>query len=87
MNFSFSVGDFDVEHLVNEQISEVVREYEQSLNQLGTDLKGRPIEDVKPLVRARLQDLGVNITDPELTDIATAVSEGGEITLNIQVED
>jgi hypothetical protein len=87
MSSSFSFNDREIERLMNEQVNEVAHEYEQALTELALDLKGRPVEDVKLLVHARFQDLGGEITDPELTDIATAISKGSKITLNIHKED
>lgn len=70
--------------MVEETVTEVARDYEQALAQLSLDLKGWPVEKIKPLLCARWQDLGGDLSDPELTEIATAISEGSKI--NFQVE-
>lgn len=87
MGSRFKFNDREIKRLVNEKVNGVARQYEQALAQMGLDLKGRPVEDIKPLVRARVQDLGGDITDPELTNIATAISEGTKIILNARVRD
>lgn len=87
MGSRLSFNDREIKRLVNERVNEVTRQYEQALAQMGLDLKGRPVEDIKPLVRARVQDLGGDITDPELTNVAIAISEGTRITLVAQLQD
>ncbi|MEU1731657.1 hypothetical protein [Streptosporangium sp. NPDC020145] len=87
MRSSFRFNDREIERLMNEGVNEVVRQYEQALAQMALDLKGRPVDSIKPLVRARVQDLEGDITDPELTNIATAISKGDEIRFNVQGRD
>ncbi|MEU7913962.1 hypothetical protein [Microbispora bryophytorum] len=87
MGSSFKFDDREIKRLVDETVNEVARQYEHALDQMGLDLKGRPVEDIKSLVRARFEDLGGDITDPELTNIARAISEGTKISFNVQVED
>lgn len=87
MGSSFRFNDREIKRLVNERVNEVGREYEQALAQMGLDLEGRSVEDIKSLVRARVQDLGGDITDPELTNIATAISKGTKISFNVRIQD
>jgi len=87
MGSRFKFNDREIKRLMNERVNEVARQYEQALAQMGLDLKGRPVEDIKPLVRARVQDLGGDITDPELTNVAIAISEGTRINLVAQLRD
>lgn len=87
MGSHFKFNERAIKQLVNESVNEVAREYEQALAQLSVDLKGWPVEDVKPLLRARWHDLGGDLTDPELTNIATAISEGAKINFDVQIQD
>jgi len=87
MGSHFKFNERAIEQLVNERVNEVAQQYEQALAQLSVDLKGRSVEDIKPLLRARWHDLGGDLTDPELTDIATTISEGVKINFNVQIQD
>lgn len=81
MGSKFKINRRSLDRLVDQKVDEVAREYQQALASLALELKGRPVEEVKPLLRARVRDLGGEITDPELTNIATAISQGTEIVL------
>ncbi|MER6813569.1 hypothetical protein ABT299_30235 [Spirillospora sp. NPDC000708] len=61
------------------EVDRAAQEYQNAVQSLALELKGRPVEEVKPLVSARWRDLGGEITDPELTEVATAIAEGTKI--------
>lgn len=79
MRVKVSFDERALERAVAEKTDELATEYENAVRSLALELKGRPVEEVKPLVRARWSDLGGEISDPELTQIATAISEGAKI--------
>ncbi|MGV9226386.1 hypothetical protein ACWDPF_27380 [Streptomyces albogriseolus] len=51
------------------------------LNAMVPKFKGRPVEDVKPAVVERMASIGVTITDPELTQYAEEIAEGGSFNV------
>ncbi|MFJ7023240.1 hypothetical protein ACIQUW_33255 [Streptomyces sp. NPDC101117] len=48
-----------------------------TLNAMVPELQGQPVEDVKEAVVSRLGGIGVTITDPELTQYAEEIAQGG----------
>lgn len=48
-----------------------------TLNAMVPEFQGKPVEDVKAAVVARLGGIGVTITDPELTRYAEEIVQGG----------
>ncbi|MCP9947245.1 hypothetical protein [Actinomadura madurae] len=68
-----------IERAIAAEIDDLARRYENAVRSMAVELRGWTAEEIKPLVRARWADLGGEITDPELTEIASAISEGAEI--------
>ena len=52
---------------------------QRTLDQLARQYKGRPVATVKPALKRAWERNGGKITDPELTEWATAISEGTPI--------
>lgn len=67
-----------VEKKIVPQVQQSMREQIAStLNAMVPEFHGRPVEDVKAAVVARLGGIGVTITDPELTQYAEEIAQGG----------
>lgn len=82
MRVKVSFDERALERVVAQKIEELAAEYENAVRSMALELKGHPVEEIKPLVCARWRDLGGEISDPELTQVATAISEG--TTINFQ---
>lgn len=63
---------------------EHARSMQQMFDRLGPELKGQSIDVVKTRLQREWQRSGDRLTDPELTDFATALSEGAEVKLDVQ---
>jgi predicted nucleic acid-binding Zn ribbon protein len=82
-NFSFDGGGFDryAKQLMQEEAGKLKR----MLEQLGRQYKGRPVAVIKPALKRAFQREGYNLTDPELTEYATNISEGARFTFKVDV--
>jgi hypothetical protein len=70
-----------VEKKAGPQIQRVARERIAAvLNEMVPDYSGKPVDEVKQAVVARLTDEGVQITDPELSQYAEEIAQGGSFT-------
>ena len=47
----------------------------------GRAYKGRPVSEIKPALQREWKKIGGSITDPELTQYASSISEGVRIQI------
>ena len=67
-----------VEKKIVPQVQQSMREKIASiLNGMVPEFRGKPVDVVKTAVAARLGGIGVTITDPELTQYAEEITQGG----------
>ncbi len=62
-------------------IKDIASEYQEMLDSLLRRYKGRPVAEVKPVLRREWAGIGGSISDSELTDYATLISEGTRIEM------
>ena len=86
MGSGFSLGrDFEREIMKAAQsgLREVANDYQKMFDSLGRQYSGRPVEAIKPALRREWSKIGGSISDPELTDYATLISEGTHIEMKV----
>lgn len=68
---------------LDDVVGDVVKDYavdlQKRIDTLSRLHKGKPVEQIKPLLQADFRQNGGSITDPELTEWAEAISEGVRI--------
>ena len=60
---------------------EFIRRHQPELDALLRRHKGKPVEEVKPIVRREMSRWEGSVPDAELTRIATAISQGERVIL------
>jgi hypothetical protein len=59
------------------------KEYQRLIDSLGRRFRGRPVSTIKPTLQREWKRLGGSITDPELTEYATHISNGTQIKMKV----
>ena len=82
--FSFG-GDFEREIMkaAESGLREVANDYQKMFNSLGRRYCGQPVEVIKPALRREWSKIGGSISDAELTDYATLISDGTHIEMKV----
>ena len=78
-------GDFEKELAKAAQgaIKDIASEYQRMFDSLGRRYSGRPVAEIKPVLMREWSRIGGTISDPELTDYATLISEGTHIKMQV----
>lgn len=87
MGSGFSLGkDFEREIMKAAQsgLREVANDYQRMFYSLGRRYRGQPVGIIKPALRREWNRLGGSISDAELTDYATLISEGTHIEMRLK---
>lgn len=87
MASAFSFGDdFEREIMKAAQsgLREVADDYQTMFDSLGRRYRGQPVEIIKLALRREWSRLGGSISDAELTDYSTLISEGTHIEMRLQ---
>jgi len=77
--FKFDQGAID--RTVQDAMRGAKRDLQRSFDDLGRRYRGRPVNEVKAALRDVLRREGWNVSEPELTEWATTISEGTRIVL------
>ena len=72
------------ERAANDGLRQSAQELQRELNAVSNSHGGRPIDEVKPALRAASKRIGMQLSEEELTEFATAISEGVPITVKAQ---
>ncbi|GHC37269.1 MULTISPECIES: hypothetical protein [Streptomyces rochei group] len=82
-NFSFDEGAF--RKAARDGVAKMARTLTTALNGLKTQYQGKPIEDVKAAVQSTWSKHtgGGSITDPELTQFAEQIQQGGRVEVRL----
>ena len=56
------------------------RDITRAFDRLHAQYAGRPVEEIKPALKAAWEKDGGSITDPELTEYSQMISDGTKIT-------
>jgi hypothetical protein len=86
--FRFSASDQrKMERALQQQAAKALRplarDLETMLNGMSREFRGRPVEEIKPVLTQRWAKVtpGGSITEPELTQYAEQIAAGGSFTM------
>lgn len=74
----------ELEKQVQPALNSLGRQLEQELASLHRTHVGRPLPEVKAAVKHAVEKIGGRVTDPELTEYATAIQTGQQIKINVE---
>jgi hypothetical protein len=84
-NFKMSPGwEKELERAVKPAIKNLASDYQKMFDSLLRRYKGRPVSEIKPVLRREWSRIGGSISEPELTDYATRISEGTRIQMRVK---
>ena len=83
-NFKMSPGwEKELEKAVKPALKDIASDYQKMFDSLLRRYKGRPVSEIKPVLRREWSRLGGSLSDAELTDYATLISEGTSIKMQV----
>lgn len=65
-------------------VQDIASDYQRMFDSLSRRYMGRPVSEIKPVLRREWAQIGGSISDPELTDYATLISEGTRIEMSVK---
>lgn len=76
-------GDWerDLNRMVESHIDKLAKEGTRAADRVLASHGGQPVGVVKPILQREMKRAGFNITDPELTQYAQQISDGGRVVL------
>ncbi|ACV06401.1 hypothetical protein I6I18_04650 [Kytococcus sedentarius] len=79
-------GNFerDLNRMVQGTVKDIASDYQKMFDSLLRRYEGRPVSEIKPVLRREWSRIGGSISDPELTDYATLISEGTRIQMKVK---
>ena len=84
-NFKMSPGwEKELEKAVRPALKDIASDYQKMFDSLLRRYKGRPVSEIKPVLRREWSRVGGSISDPELTEYANHISEGTRIQLRVK---
>lgn len=74
-----------IRRAVQPQLEEFANRNQSRMDALTEQYAGRPVEEIKPIVEQELERMGASISgDAELTRVATAISRGEQVILQVK---
>lgn len=84
-NFKMSPGwEKELEKAVRPALKDIASDYQKMFDSLSRRYKGRPVSEIKPVLRREWSRVGGSISDPELTEYANHISEGTRVQLRVK---
>ena len=84
-NFKMSPGwEKELEKAVRPALKDIASDYQKMFDSLLRRYKGRPVSEIKPVLKREWARIGGSISDPELTDYASLISEGTRIQMRVK---
>ena len=84
-NFKMNPGwEKELEKAVRPALKDIASDYQKMFDSLLRRHKGRPVSEIKPVLRREWSRVGGSISDPELTEYATHISEGTHIQMRVK---
>lgn len=83
----FKFDDRALKKAVQQGVKKMADDLTRDLNHLTPRLKGRPLPEIKREIQrvwAKHSGTGGSITDPELTQFAEQIHQGGRITVRMK---
>lgn len=74
----------ELEKAVRPALKDIASDYQKMFDSLSRRYKGRPVSEIKPVLRREWSRVGGSISDPELTEYANHISEGTRIQLRVK---
>lgn len=77
----------DVMKAAESGVKDLAKQYEKMFDSLRRRYAGKPVSTIKPVLKrewARIN--GGSISDPDLTDYATLISEGTKIQMQVKMK-
>lgn len=71
----------DLMKLAQGAMNDTATKYQRMFDSLSREYTGQPVSVIKPVLRGHWRRLGGNISDPELTEYATHISDGTRIVM------
>jgi hypothetical protein len=83
-SFKFS-NDFErqLNKAVEGALGDVAKDYQRMFDFLSRRYQDRPVSAIKPVLQREWKRIGGSITDPELTEYATHISNGTHIKMKV----
>lgn len=86
VNFDSRAFERDLMKAAESGVKDLAKQYERLFASLGRRYTGKPVSTIKPVLKrewARIN--GGSISDPELTEYATLISQGTKIQMQVKV--
>lgn len=74
----------ELEKAVRPALKGIASDYQKMFDSLLRRYKGRPVSEIKPVLRREWSRVGGSISDPKLTEYATHISEGTRIQMRVK---
>lgn len=73
-----------LEKATRSAVQETARDYQKLFDSLLRQYKGRPVSQIKPVLKREWARLGGSLSNAELTEYATYISEGTSIQMRVK---
>ena len=84
-NFKMTPGwEKELEKAIRPAMKDIAFDYQKMFDYLSRRYKGRPVSEIKPVLKREWSRVGGSISDPELTEYATHISEGTRIQMRVK---
>jgi hypothetical protein len=70
--------------ILQQTMQEEAKKIQRMMDQLGRQYRGQSVSTIKPALQRAWKRDGGSISDPELTEYATAISEGRPIKVELK---
>lgn len=70
----------EVTRMAQGHIDNLAKEGNRAANRVLASHGGQPVDVIKPILQREMKRPGFTITDPELTEYAQQISEGGRVS-------
>lgn len=74
----------ELEKAVRPALKDIASDYQKMFDSLLRRYKGRPVSEIKPVLRREWSRVGGSISEPELTEYATHISGGTRIQMRVK---
>lgn len=71
-----------LDKILQDAVTDLASEYQEMFDNFAR-YQGRPVSEIKPVLQREFARLGGKISEAQLTDYATHISEGRTITMEI----
>lgn len=82
-NFKFEITK-NLEKLANDSLKDIARDKQREMDRLSVELKGQPLMAAKARLKQVWERDGGVLTEPELTEYAELLVDGGRINFSAE---